>query len=147
MNESEARQLAAATGGAPFTIDVYCDDASHLDATWDVAFLVIDPVADPPQWGIYSASTRWRRGHGQQSIKAQADLRVVLRGDRRLTDDEIIPEVLADPEVRIRYQFPCQLCGKRLELRGERVHPVLDQMALGGMGRIRLARLGAIVDS
>lgn len=146
MNASQASQLAAHTGGAPFAIDVYCDDDSHREKPWDVSF-IIDPRHQPPMWDVYQRSERWRRGHGQQPIRAHSDARVVLRGNYRLTDDEITADIFADPQVRIRYRLQCDLCGTSREFRGEKLHPVLDQMALGGARRIRMVRLAAMIGS
>lgn len=145
MNQSEAQQLAARTGGAPFAIDVYCDD-SHPEKPWDVSF-IIDPAHQPPMWDVYRESQRWRRGHGQQLTGAHSDVRVVLRGNYRLTDDEITADIFADSQVRIRYRLQCDLCGASREFRGERLHPVLDQMALGGARRICMVRLAAMIGS
>lgn len=145
MNESEASQLAARTGGEPFAIDVYCDDDSHSEQPYDVLTFVINPVDQPPMWDIYVESKKWRRGHGQQRIRAHADSRVVLRGNRRLTDDEITADIFADPEVRVRYRLRCERCRRSLRFRGEKLHPVLDRKALDGLPRISLARLAAIV--
>lgn len=146
MNESDAHQLAARTGGSPYAVDVYCDDG-HPETLYAVITFVIDPLDQPPIWTIYRGSKKWRHGHGQQLTKAHTDARVVLRGDRRLTDDEITANILADPDVRVRYRLPCHLCGRSEELRGEKLHPVLDRMALGGLQRIRLVQLAAIVSN
>jgi hypothetical protein len=147
VNKPEASQLAARTGGGPYAVDVYCDDGSHRETSYRVTTFVIDPLDQPPMWDIYVDSRKWRRGHGQQLTKAHADARVVLRGDRRLTDDEISADTFADPDVRVRYRLLCGLCDRSVELRGEKLHPVLDQIALGGLPHIRLARLAAIVSN
>ena len=145
MNEAEASQLAARTGGTPFAIDVYCDDGSHSPEEQDVLTFAINPVDQPPIWTIYAASKKWRHGHGQQLTKAHADARVALRGNRPLTDEEITADTYADPEVRVRYRLSCNRCDRPYRFLGDKLHPVLDRMALGGVPRISLARLAATV--
>jgi hypothetical protein len=69
--------------------------------------------------GVYTETTKWRRSDGSQIIKAGSDTRVVLRGDQRLTDDEIATDVMADPQVRVRYKLECPHCRRTVPLRGE----------------------------
>jgi hypothetical protein len=148
-----ARQLAARTGGTQFSIDVYCDDDSHSEIVWDVISFVIHPKHEPPSWGIYVETKRWRRGHGQQILRTPKDARVLLRGDHTLAEDEIAsePSIFDNTCGRVRYRLACEKCqrmlGQRrrppLELKGEKLDQVLDRLALEGVSRISLAGLAA----
>ncbi|RHW27828.1 hypothetical protein D0Z08_05890 [Nocardioides immobilis] len=52
-------------------------------------------------------------------------------------------DVVDDDDRHHKYDLLCSLCGYELDVRAERLHPVLDVIANAGVGSVSLRGLGA----
>ena len=102
----------------PHRIEIYCDDSSHEDRRWFVNAFAAPGFTAPYKWRVGAA-----RPHAFKGIRI---------AEQRLPG-------------RTRYKLPCDLCGRSVVVRAERMHPVLDKLAEGGVSEISLTGLAAIL--
>ena len=102
------------------TIEVYCDDRSHEPRRWT--------------WPLARGEDHW---HADDTP------------DQRLRHTASVVQYLAAPggsgPARARYKFECELCGRCVEGRGDRVTPMLDALSQHGQRTVSLRLLAAIL--
>jgi hypothetical protein len=103
------------------TVEIFCDDTSHEGRRWVVAVLV-------------RGDEHWHPEHVE---------------GRRLSHTGSVVQFLATPgsvgPARVRYNFRCELCGRCVTSRGEKMIPVLDTLGAAGRTSISLHGLAAIL--
>ena len=133
-----------------FQVRVVCNDRSHEGRTVIVStFTYVDLVAEWPDVFGPDAPTgpaEWM--HDLAAARALEDDVATGRLAERAADEyEIRGDDGPSAFGRRRYRLPCRLCGLNVEVRHERLAPVLDGLADHGVRSVELAHLAGILSA
>ena len=125
--------------GVPFQIYIYCDDRSHTRPVAVTNFVEVNPgpLAENGGWHERPAS--------RASQKRRIGTGMTMIGDAVPEAGWALDPDARNADVRERFELECRKCNSQgsLDVRAEKLFPVLDGWRDAGVSRVPLAVLAA----